>query len=115
MPKHVRPGSSDDSAIRRIRHLVQDSPLALLSRDVVRDLERELGSADQVATFLRDLATEMQKPIAVNFPQREESYTVIIAPRGWTREKLAGYVGAHKNPLEREYGPVEDWDVDIER
>jgi hypothetical protein len=53
------------------------------------------------------LAERHGKPVAVNLPNGDEqTTTVFIPPRGWTAERLEGYVGGMSAELEAAFGPV---------
>jgi hypothetical protein len=69
-------------------------------------LERELGSPEAAARHLARVAANVGKPIGVNVPTAEGSRTCFMAPKGWTQERLAGWVAGHHEVLERQFGPA---------
>jgi hypothetical protein len=69
------------------------------------DVVRLTGSGDKAAHFFRELAEETGKPVLWNMPVGgDESKTVAIAPPGWTREKLDGYVAGMHESLSDSFG-----------
>ncbi len=69
------------------------------------DLERELGGFEAAARHLHRVATNTGKPIGINAPTGpDSSRTMFVPPRGWTRERLAGWVAGHHELLEQQFG-----------
>ena len=80
------------------------APLLVLTHRSLADLERELGSYQAAASCLLRIATDTGKPIGVNVPTRDGSRTMFIPPRGWSSDKLKGWIGGHHELLERQFG-----------
>ncbi len=70
------------------------------------DLARELGSYDRATRFLAKVATDIGRPVAVNFEAPDGSRTIVLAPHDWTQERTAGWVAARHDALERQFGPA---------
>ena len=82
-------------------------PLVALTFRALVQLGEELGGPEAAARFLFDLATEMNRPFAVNVPKPNgDSTTMFYAPMGWSRKKLLGYVGGYSAELESMFGEV---------
>lgn len=78
-----------------------------LTHRMLRDLEQELGGYKRAVKWLVKLATETGRPITVNLPTGPNtSTTVAIAPKGWTDERLRGYIGGIHEELEATFGPA---------
>jgi hypothetical protein len=89
-----------------VRGVMQSAPLVSLTQNALNDLKLSLGSMDQVMAFLVGLATEFQKPIAVNTPTPTGSTTALIGPQGWGEERLQGWMGTSKAGFEAQFGKV---------
>lgn len=99
----VRPMSVTPDHIRAI---MGTAPLVALTNDALNDLSEALGGTEKALEFLVRQATEHDKPIAVNIRDRDGSQTVFLSPKGWTEERLKGWVGTHKAALEAQFGEV---------
>lgn len=81
-------------------------PVVLTSR-MFLDLCGELGDYEAATSWLIDLATATGKPAAVNLPDGpENTVTVLLAPRGWTDEKLRGWGAGMREELAAMFGPA---------
>jgi len=78
-----------------------------LTHRMLRDLEQELGGYQRAVKWLIALATETNRPITVNVPTgADTSTTVAIAPKGWSDERLQGFIGGLHEELEETFGPA---------
>ena len=77
-----------------------------MSHRALAALAAELGGADHAARRLLAIATDADKQIGVNAPTAGGSRTVVIGPRHWSQERLAGYVAPHHGELEGMFGPA---------
>jgi len=84
--------------------LASVAPLMVLTQRALAELIAEVGSADKAARWLMREVARYRKPVGVNLDA--EHRTVFQAPPGWTEEKLQGYVAAHKDEIEREFGDI---------
>jgi hypothetical protein len=90
-----------------IRATAEAAPLLVLTVRAVRDLVAELGGEEAAVRFLLELAEINDRPIGVNVETGiDRSSTVFIPPRGWTQERLSGWVAAKRDELEAEFGEV---------
>jgi hypothetical protein len=99
----VAPGltrAAVDRALARV-------PLVVLTADLLAQLAQECGSRDRAYRWLLKLATRRRRPIGVH----AGGMTLFVAPAGWTRERLAGYVGAQQDALGQPFGPVVAWEA----
>jgi hypothetical protein len=81
-------------------------PVVLTDR-ALRELIRELGDPEQTGRYLFGLATASGKPIAVNVETGPDaSRTHVVAPDGWSEDKILGWAGGMRPHLERAFGPV---------
>ena len=93
------------SVARSIAAAARLAPLLVITHRSLADLADELGGYEQAARRLLTIATNANKPIGVNAPTGPDtSRTMFVAPRSWSRERLAGYVAAHHEALERQFG-----------
>ena len=92
---------------RAIRVAAQASPLLVITGRAFGDLAAELGGAEAAVGELLSVAESVNRPIAVNMPTgADASSTVFVSPRGWTEERLQGWVAGRHQELEREFGQV---------
>ena len=90
-----------------IRAAAQAAPMLVLTTRALRNLADELGGHEHAADFLLNLAEAIGRPIAVNLPTGPDtSSTAFLPPRGWTEERLQGWVAGHHQELESEFGHV---------
>jgi hypothetical protein len=80
--------------------------LLLLTSRAVRELRQELHTWERVGEWAAELATRLNRPVALNLPDRDgSSRTMVLAPN-WSHERLAGYVAGRHEELEAEFGPI---------
>ncbi len=97
--------SATVSPARAIAAAARSAPLLVVSHHAFNDLCAELGGEEPAARHLARVATNTGKPIAANLPTGEgTSTTVFISPKGWTPERLRGWVGGHHAELEAMFG-----------
>ncbi len=87
-----------------IRAAAQAAPFLCLTTRALRNLAHELGGHEAAADFLLTIGEEIGHPIGVNLERQDGSQTVFIAPRDWTEERLAGWIGGHHQELEAQFG-----------
>ena len=81
------------------------APLLVITHRALDDLAEECGGYEQAARYVLKVATNAGKPIGVNAPTGPGgSRTWFVAPKSWSREKVAGWVAAHHDELERAFG-----------
>ncbi len=103
----VTADASKVSMAASIRAMASVAPLFVIGVRALGDLADELGSMDAAATYLVQIAESNNRPIAVNLPAPDgSSRTAFIAPRGWTEERLAGWIAGHHAELEQQFGTV---------
>ena len=93
-------------ATTAIREAAHAAPTLLVLTDrVLTDVAAELGGTDAAVRFLVDLAGEIGRPLGVNVETAADtSSTAFIAPRGWSQERLSGWVAAKHEELVAEFG-----------
>jgi hypothetical protein len=90
---------------RAIAVAARSAPLLVLSHRAFSDLADELGDHDAAIRQVLRIATNAGKPIGINLPTADgDSQTVFLAPRGWSDERLRGWVAGHHEALESEFG-----------
>jgi hypothetical protein len=88
-----------------IGHVARLGVPVVLTARMLLDLSEELGDYERATAWLIELATETGKPAAVNVPTGDDtSTTVLLAPRGWSDEKLKGWVGGMHEELAALFG-----------
>lgn len=80
-------------------------PMVVLTERTYRVLTAELGDHAAAMGFLLRVSEEADKPIGVNFPTPEGSRTCFLAPRGWTQDRLRGWIGARHEEIAEVFGP----------
>jgi hypothetical protein len=89
-----------------LRAMAEKGIPCLLTRRMLADLERELGTMQAAISWLIELATLTNRPMMVNLPTADGSQTVLLAPRGWGEERLKGWAGGLSEGLEAMFGPA---------
>jgi hypothetical protein len=70
-------------------------------------LRRDCGSDKRALEWLTNLAAETGKPIALNLPDGpDRSVTTFVSPKGWTEERLRGFIAGRHAELEAVLGEV---------
>ena len=83
------------------------APLVVVTDRCFGEMLAELGGAVAASAHLVRVATNVGKPLAVNLPRGlDRSTTVFIGPKGWSDERVAGWIGGHHETLERQFGPA---------
>jgi hypothetical protein len=85
-------------------------PLSLTWR-AFRRLEAEVGGVERAIEWLATLVRHGSAPLTVNIPNDPRvpdgpSQTKVLAPEGWTQERMQGWVATMAPYLEREFGPI---------
>jgi len=113
---HITADPAAVSIASAIRAAAEAAPLLVVSGRALADLARELGGEEAAAAFLLTLAEEIGHPIAVNMATgADTSSTAFIPPRGWSTERVAGWVAGRHQELEREFGDVSRASADVPR
>ena len=90
-----------------IRQAARVAPLLVVKQRAFADLAAELGSMEAAVGELLSVAESVNRPVAVNMPTgADASSTVFISPRGWTEERLRGWIGGRHAELEGAFGRV---------
>ena len=95
-------------AATAVREAAQAAPaLLVLTGQMLGDLAGQLGSADAAVRFLVDLAGEIDRPLGVNVGTGQDTLsTVFISPRGWTDQRLQGWISGHHAELAAGFGDI---------
>ena len=89
------------------------APLLILTGRALADLTAELGSDDAAYRHLASVSENIGKPVGVNFERGDgSSRTRFPAPKGWTRERLAGWVAGRREEIERAFGEATPVDME---
>jgi hypothetical protein len=79
-------------------------PLVLTARAVTQ-LADELGGAEAAMHWLTALVEHGPRPVAVNLCMPDGSTTtLLLGPRGWSHERLAGHLATMAPDLEALFG-----------
>jgi hypothetical protein len=83
-----------------IRRMAGAAPLLVITGRALLDLAAELGGMDAAALFLLELVESVNRPVGLNFATGDDtSSTAFVAPRGWTQERLQGWIAGHHAEL----------------
>ena len=93
------------SPARAIAAAARSAPLLVLTARAYQDLADELGGDDAAVRAVLRIATNTGKPIGLNLPTPDGSRTCFLAPKGWTSERLRGWVAGRHRELEQAFGP----------
>ena len=85
---------------------------AVVSHRLYAELVAKLGSDEAAVGFLLDLACQVGRPVLLNLPTKDGSTTVLLAPRGWSDERLRGWAGGLSEDLQAMFGPAELRDME---
>ena len=81
------------------------APLVVVSDRAYGEMLAELGSDELVIAHVTRVATNVGKPIGVNLTSgTDTSTTVFIGPKHWSGERVAGWIGGHREALEQQFG-----------
>ena len=92
------------SPSKALRAAARSAPLLVVTGRALGDLADELGGYEAAARFLTTVATNVGRPIGVNYPTADGSRTMFVAPKGWGEERLAGWAAGKRDELERMFG-----------
>jgi hypothetical protein len=79
----------------RMLEAAADVPLMCLSHRALATLTAEFRSPKRAAHWLARLAQRRGRPVLVNVPTADGSRTVALSPRGWSEERLLGWLAGH--------------------
>jgi hypothetical protein len=88
------------------RMLVKRGQPPVFTMAVLNDLYAELGDWGAVWLWVKHAATLLRKPLICNVAGNGISKTVLVAPPGWTQERLRGYTAGFRTEIEAAFGPV---------
>src|SRR3954447_15773828 len=89
------------SLTQAIPAAARTAPLLMLSGAALGELAEELGGDEAAGRFLFDVASDIGKPLAIHVEADDgTSSTAFISPKGWTHERLQGWIGGHHAELE---------------
>lgn len=91
-----------------LRQAATAAKLVVIKHNAFLDLVAELGGPEAVVTLLSEVATENDKPIAVNLETEAGSRTSFIGPASWDQGRLEGWVAGHADELAEAFGDVSD-------
>jgi hypothetical protein len=94
------------SMAKTLEATARTNALVVVTGRAYLDLVRELGSDRAVVRRLLRIVERVGKPIGVNVPTDYGSRTAFIAPRSWSRDRLAGWVADRHRELEDMLGPA---------
>lgn len=91
-----------------IREVATQGPLVAITGRMLLRLADELGSNQATWKWIVRLATEIQRPIAVNddVSDAATSTTYLIGPAGWSDERVQGWAGGLRDELAAAFGPM---------
>ena len=83
------------------------APLVVVTGRAYGEMIAELGSDELVIAHLVRVAMKVDRPIGVNLPSGPDtSSTIFLGPKGWSEERVMGWVAGHHEALERQFGPA---------
>jgi hypothetical protein len=101
---HVTIDSTTISPARAVMAAARGGPLVILTERALRDLAAELGGDDAAVRHLERVATNVNRPIGANMSSAEGSRTFFLAPKGWSLERLKGWIAGHHEAIEAMFG-----------
>lgn len=100
---------ASDSPSRVYAELAVQMPanvLIALGPGIARELRQELHSWKRVAEWAADLAIRLDRPLLLNFPDRDGSSRSIVLAPNWSKERLAGWIAGRHAEIEAAFGPI---------
>lgn len=95
---------------RCVRATVATNALCAVGKGSFMMLRAALGGDDRAMRWLVSLATRINQPILLNFPEDGfRSKTLAIGPSAWTQEKVNGWVGGKHEELAAAFGEISSW------
>ncbi len=86
-------------------NLMKNTPLLILEQVFFVNLSKQFGGDVEADRFLASRATTHGKPIAINLPVGDGgSTTIMVAPEGWTCERVEGWLATNLDELIRHFG-----------
>jgi len=82
------------------------APLTMVTARMLFELADELGGQEEASQFLYGIAERTGRPVGVNVPTSTGSRSMFLAPRGWTQERLAGWMAGKHQEIEGAFGPA---------
>lgn len=102
---HVTVDPDAVSPSKAIAAAARSAPLLVLTHRAFSDLAAELGGDDEAVRHISRVATNTGRPIGTNLlTGPKTSSTLFIPPKGWTSERLTGWVAGHHAELEDAFG-----------
>ncbi len=93
------------SVAEAIAEAARHVPFLILTDRLFGDLAHELGGEQEATHHLIRVATNTDKPLAVNVEGLDgASTTAIVSPRGWSQDRLRGWIGGRHEELEALFG-----------
>ena len=90
-----------------LRVAARSAPLLILTGRALGELVAELGGYEAAGRYLITVATNVGRPIGVNFPTGpDSSCSIFVPPKGWGEERLAGWVAGRHREIETTLGPA---------
>jgi len=101
---HVTVNAATVSPAKAIAVAVRSGPLVILTGRAFAELCAELGTEAAYRHLIR-VATNAGRPIGINAETgKDTSSTAFIAPKGWTEERLRGWVAGRHDEIEAAFG-----------
>ncbi|MCC7107124.1 MAG: hypothetical protein IT307_18485, partial [Chloroflexi bacterium] len=97
--------TADVRPSQAIKAAAKFAPMLVVTSRAFNYLVAELGRTRKALRHLFRCAEKAGRPVGVNLPSPTGSQTYFMAPRGWTPERLRGWVGAKHQELEAQFGP----------
>jgi hypothetical protein len=94
----------DVPASQFVRAAAEALPFVLVKGNGALNLIAELGSPEETASWLADIAAEYDHPVAITLPLGEGTRTLVIAPPLWSEERLKDWVAGYMGELEHIVG-----------
>ena len=93
------------SVAETIASVARVVPFMVISDRLFVELVEELGGQQEATRHLTRVATNTGRPIGVNVEGLDgASTTAVISPRGWSQERLRGWIGGHYEVLSELFG-----------
>ena len=103
---HITINPAVVSPARAVMAAARGGPLVILTERALHDLADELGGDDAAVRHLERVASNVNRPIGANMLTAEGARTLFLAPKGWSLERLKGWVAGHHEAIEAMFGPA---------
>ena len=103
---HVTIDPTAISPAKALAAAARSGLLVIVTDRAFRDLADEFGGVEATWRHVQRVANRSNRPVGANLLTADGSRTCFVAPKGWTQERLRGWVAGHHEAIEAAFGPA---------